>query len=187
MPPFLRLTRDHAFSCFWSFLAVCFQANYEIWKKNESFLSTSVYFPQNLEMLYGHVSVFLWNCVVFCTRYGHSAANMGHKCSWCARLELYKTINTAGKRPRKTFDFGHNCFLLQLKLCCIPLQNLGIKACGECQQCTVVSMSCWWIMAFLHLGEVWGLGMDFVLVGELWWHCWCCLAQLNRWTISAFL
>lgn len=76
----------------------------------------------------------LWSCVVSCTRHGHWTADVGHKCCWCARLELCKTINTAGKRPRKTFDFGHNCFLLQLKLCCIPWQNWGIKACGECYQ-----------------------------------------------------
>lgn len=66
----------------------------------------------------------VWTCVSvpvklcgLLHRYGHSTANMGHKCSWCARLELYKTINFVGKRPGKTFDFGRYCFLLQLKLC----------------------------------------------------------------------
>lgn len=177
----LRLTLYHAFPCFWSFLALCFEANNEKWKQSESFLSTSVCFAQHLEVLYGHVSVFLWSCVVSCTSHGHWAANVGHKCCWCARLELCKTINTAGNRPRKTFDFGHNCFLLQLKLCCIPWQNWGIKACGECYQ--------WLLFDELLLdqglpafGGVWALGM-----GELLCHCWCCLAQWRGWVISAFV
>lgn len=48
--------------CFFLFLqvfSICFEANNEKWKKNRIFLSAFVCFPQNLEMLYGHVSVFL--------------------------------------------------------------------------------------------------------------------------------
>lgn len=35
---------------------------------------------------------------------------------------------SAGKKPRKTVDFWPNCFLLQLKLHCVPWPTLGMKA-----------------------------------------------------------